>query len=320
MANQYVPPGIFGQPPGVPGQTQPMEWSASEVVGNAWTATKANLGVLIGAFFVAWMILSTLQRVFVALCGGGQPSPEELRHIHDFQGWLELVARVQGHGIPLLLIQIPSAFLTAGLLKIHLSVARGQAPNFADLFGGGPRFLAMLGAQLLVMLAVFVGFICLIVPGIYLSLALSQTRYFVVDRGMNPIEAMKASMEATKGQKGDLFVYGLLAFLVVCAGLLACCVGVIVAAPVVQIGFAIIYTRLTGTAGTPSAPGGFGPPGGWGPPGGFGPGGFGPGGFGPGGGFGPPGGYGPPGAGSYGPPGGGYGPPGGPPPYGGGGY
>jgi hypothetical protein len=296
---------------------QPMEWGASEVMGNAWTATKANLGVLIGAFIVMGMITSVIQQVLQAIFGGGhQPSPEELRGIHDFQDYMRLVQGMQGSPLPQILAQIPGAFLTAGILKIHLSVARGQAPQFGDLFSGGPRFLSMLGTQILVGLAVIVGFIFLIVPGIYLALAFSQAQYYVVDKGMNPIDAMKASFEATKGQKGNLFVYGLLACVVGFLGLCACCVGIIVAVPVIQVGMAMIYTRLTGTAYAQGPT--YGPPGGWGPPGGFGPGGYGgppPGAYGPPGGYGPPaGGYGPPGGGGYGPPGGG------PPPYGGAGY
>src|SRR5262249_36576075 len=152
------------------------------------------------------------------------------------------------------------------------------------------------------------------VPGVILGLGLSLSSYYCIDQKMGPIDAMKASWAATNGQKGKIFLFGLVAFLLIIAGYLACLCGAFVAIPVVMVAFATIYLRLSGTMGSGQAPPygaggypapGFGPPGpGYGaPPGGYGGGGYGP----QGGGYG-----GPPGGGGYGPPGGGFGgPPGG---------
>jgi hypothetical protein len=130
---------------------------------------------------------------------------------------------------------------------------------------------------------------------------------------------MKASWAATSGQKGKLFLFGLVGVLLIIGGYLACCVGLFVAFPVMMVSMATIYLRLSGQWGgggmAYGPPGGYGAPGGYAPPGGYGAppaGGFG---APPGGGYGPPpgggGGYGPPpgGGGGYGPPGGGFGPP-----------
>jgi hypothetical protein len=208
---------------------------------------------------------------------------------------------------------VVGAFFRVGLVRINLAAARGQKPNFADLFSGGPLFLRMVGLQLLLMVAYLVGCAAFVVGMVFVALALCLADYYAVDANMGVIDAMKASYEATKGNRGNIFVFGLVVFGISLVGMLACCVGVLIAGAVASVAMAIIYTRLSGRGGAaappqPMAPQGYPPAGGGYPPQG-----------------GAGGGYPPPGGGGYGPPpgGGGYGPPpgggqGGPPPQGGG--
>jgi hypothetical protein len=183
-------------------------------------------------------------------------------------------------------------------------------------------------------LAIAIGFLLLIIPGIIVALGLSYATYFVADAGLGPIEALKASWAATNGSKGKLFLFGIVAFFIALAGVIACCIGIIPAVTLTMLAQAMIYVRLSGRGTTSggfdpyAGGGGFAPQGGYGAPpqGGYGgpPAGGGYGGPPAGGGYGGPpagGGYGgpPQGGGGYGGPpqgGGGYGPPGG----GGGGY
>ena len=339
--NPYTPPGAA--PEQVPGALQPtggpMDWEPTEAAGRAWEIVKAHFWPLVGAFVVVGVIQNVIQNALGQILGAVDPTA--LQRVKNMDDVIRIYqdAAVKGGVVAIIMIPI-QAFFAVGLKKISLSVARGGAPNFADIFTGGSRILPMVGAMFLKGIAITIGFLFLIVPGIWLALALSQVEYFVVDRNMGPIEAFKASMSATEGQKGKIFLYGLVSIGIGLLGLLACCIGILVAMPVIEVGSAIIFTRLTGTAVSPDmfggygkgppmgpygGPPGYGPPGGgFGgpPPGGFGGpppgGGYGPpgGGFGgppPGGGYGPPpgGGYGPPPGGGYGPPGGGYGPPGG---------
>jgi hypothetical protein len=215
------------------------------------------------------------------------------------------------------------AFISIGVTRIYLSAARGRQANFADLFSGMDRFVAVLLTQLLVGLIVLAGMLLLIVPGIIAAIGLQYATYFAIDRRMGPVEAVTASWEATNGHKLGLFGFGFLAIGVVFLGTLACCIGWFPATATVGVAHAIIFTRLSGTAGDGGGPfAGFSPP-----PAGAGPGGAPPGGWGvgpggswggPGGGYGGPGGYGVPGGG-WGSPGGMTPPPGGygPPPGGG---
>jgi uncharacterized membrane protein len=314
MANPYAPPTEpFAPPPvgGVPTGGNPADWEAGDVLGQAWEVFKRQwvtffLGPLL-AYFAAGIPARMITQLAMNT-GADQEVVVALSFVGQVISWAII------------------SYFNAGLIKASLSAVRGYTPSFGELFQGGPRFLPLFGTYFLMYLAISVGLIMLIVPGIIVALALSMAPFYCVDQNMGPVDAFKASWNVTEGQKGKLFVFALLSFLLMIVGILFCCIGMYGAVGVVALGNAIIFTRLTGTMGQGPTGGfgfgGFGPPGygppGYGPPG-YGPPGYGPPGYGPpGGGFGPPpgggGGFGPPpgGGGGFGPPpGGGYGPPGG---------
>jgi hypothetical protein len=304
--NPYAAPQAPGPQQPAPGQGgMPQPWELNEVLSQAWGIVKVNGPVLVLAFVV-----------YALLQGGPGQTPNVLVRTGALdQGSAVALGLAGGATIFALVV---GTFLHAGLIRLNLAAVRGQPVNFADLFSGGPRFLPLLGLQFLLGLAYLVGCAAFVVGMFFVALVFCLAEYYVVDAGLGPVEAMKASYEATKGQWGNLIVFGLVAFGLSLVGALACCVGVFVSGTVVSVAMAIIYTRLSGRGGAgappqPMAPQGYPPAGGGYPP--------------AGGGYPPPGGggYPPPGGGGYGPPpgGGGYGPPpgggyGGPPPQGGG--
>ncbi|MBI2396082.1 MAG: hypothetical protein HYV09_41345 [Deltaproteobacteria bacterium] len=279
-------PSAFAPPP----QTgAPQPWEASEVIGRAWEIVKVHWVPLVFGMMIGTAAASAPQQVSNFYRG--------VQHRGQFD--LEdpvLIALTAGGALFGWVLQ---AFFQAGFTKMFITAARGGAPEFAQLFSGGPRFLAMLGGMLLHSILVILGFALLVVPGVILALGLTLYPYYIVERGLGPVEALKASWDATMGHKGKLFVLGLYSLGVALVGLLACCVGMLPAMAVISVAQAVVYVRLTGTDGAAAPPAGYGPPPTYGPPGAWGPphGGYGP----------PPGGYGPPPQG-YGPPPGGYGP------------
>ncbi len=288
--NPYGAPAAQGPiapqvPAGPPGMPQP--WEAGEVVSRAWDIFKVHWVPLVFGTMIGSAAASAPQQIgsiynVVAHGPGGDKYPI------DDPIWVALAV---GGGVIGWVLQ---AFFQAGFTKMYATAARGAAPEFAHVFSGAPHFFRMLGAMFLQMFLIMLGMIFFLVPGIILALGLMLTPYYVVDRGMGPIEAMKASWAATTGEKGKLFVLGLYWLGIMILGMLACCVGILPAIATMGLTQAIVYCRLTGTESTFSAA----PPA---PPGAYGPYGGGYGGYGP-----PP--QQPPGGYNYGPPPGGYGP------------
>jgi hypothetical protein len=312
--NPYAAPQAPGPQQPMPGQAgMPQPWELNEVLTQAWNAVKANWAVLIFAFLIATVAAAGPGQVPRGLTASGALEQNSI-------GFFGLSGGSTLFGI------VVGAFFRVGLVRINLAAARGQTPNFADLFSGGALFLRMVGLQLLLTVAYMVGCAAFVVGMVFVALAFCLADYYAVDADLGVIDAMKASYEATKGQWGSLFVFFLVIFGISLVGMLACCVGVLVAGAVGSVGMAIIYTRLSGRGGAAPPPQQFmaPPQGGYPPGGGYPPQGGGGGGYPPpgGGGYGPPpgggGGYGgPQGGGGYGGPqgGGGYGGP-----QGGGGY
>lgn len=297
--NPYAAPNAPPpQPPMgvVPGGTGPQYWEIGEVFSRAWEVFKPNWVTLVFTVLVGGFIGQIPSFAVNMIQQAAQLAPDD-------------PAMIGLSSTGTLLGIVIGQFFQVGYVRIWLTAARGGTPQFGEMFSGASRFLPLLGAMFLTVLAVMVGYVLFIVPGIILGLGLCLTQFYVIDQGLGPVEAMKASWRDTNGQKGKLFLFFLVGMLVMFGGYLACCVGILVAMPIFSVAFTIVYMRISGrgAAGPPTMPTyGAPPPAGFGAPPGFGP---------P-----PPGGFGggpPPGGGGYGPPpGGGYG---GPPP-GGGGY
>lgn len=66
----------------------------------------------------------------------------------------------------------------------------------------------------LMVIPIYIAFIFLIIPGIVLSLSWALAFYFLIDKGKNPMQAIKASNDATYGNKWTMF-FVMLVFIVI---------------------------------------------------------------------------------------------------------
>lgn len=161
----------------------------------------------------------------------------------SFLPLIQIVLRLVGQAIGLLV----SSYFMGGVAEFALKVARGQKPEFNDVFGGGKYFGPMFVANLLSQMGIGFGFLFCIAPGLILAAGLSLYQSLIVDQKLSGVDALKKSWELTTGHKGQLVVYVLLAGLVGIAGALACCVGaLLVSGPMITIASAYIYLKLTG--------------------------------------------------------------------------
>jgi uncharacterized membrane protein len=139
------------------------------------------------------------------------------------------------------------SYMAGGIASFALKVARGQPVSFGDVFAGGQYFGRMFVAAICASIAVVLGSILCLVPGIIVALGISQYSYLVVDQGLGGVDALKKSWEMTKGHKLNIFVFGLLGILVVIAGYIACILGALLGSvPILTIGAAYIYLRIKG--------------------------------------------------------------------------
>jgi uncharacterized membrane protein len=137
-----------------------------------------------------------------------------------------------------------STFVQMGWARVTLRfVDEGQA-ELADLFNAYPVYLNFLIATLIFTVALAIGFLLLIVPGIIVLLWFGFYQYVIVDRGLGPIEGLMRSMQLTEGVRMRLLLFGLVFIGLNLLGVAACFVGLFVSIPVTMMASAYIYRRL----------------------------------------------------------------------------
>jgi uncharacterized membrane protein len=112
-------------------------------------------------------------------------------------------------------------------------------------------FWKYLGASILYALALVVGLILLIVPGIIFALMFMFTTFIVIDRELGPVEAMKESNRITYGHKWNLLGFTLVLVLINLLGVIALVVGLLVSIPVSSLAVTHAYRVLSGRTPPP---------------------------------------------------------------------
>lgn len=116
-------------------------------------------------------------------------------------------------------------------LYVSCIVDTGQ-DNLSLLFRGFDRFVETLLAGLLMSLAIVIGLVLLIVPGIIVACGLSMTFFIMIDDpNISGLDALQQSWNMMKGQKWNFFCLELRFFGWILLCLLTCGIGYIFLTP-----------------------------------------------------------------------------------------
>lgn len=105
---------------------------------------------------------------------------------------------------------------TIAISLLPVELAKGNVVNPLSIFDS--KYRRYMGEYLittgLMVIPIYIAFIFLIIPGIVLSLSWALAFYFLIDKGKNPMQAIKASNDATYGNKWTMF-FVMLVFIVI---------------------------------------------------------------------------------------------------------
>lgn len=97
-----------------------------------------------------------------------------------------------------------------GLTIFFLDISRENNPQYSQLFDGYKDVLRIILTYLCFAIAVGIGFLLLIVPGIIIALMFSQAPFILKDNTeLGAFEVLSKSANMMKGHKMDLFLLGL---------------------------------------------------------------------------------------------------------------
>ncbi len=128
----------------------------------------------------------------------------------------------------------------------------GQTLVLADFKDLKPLLIPIIVVGFLSSLLTGIGFILCLLPGIYASIVLGFAMPLVIDRGTEPIQAIKDSAAISRKSLTDLTILITVMSLVGIVGFLACGVGVLVAMPLVATMRMVAYADIMGLEGPTS--------------------------------------------------------------------
>ncbi len=148
------------------------------------------------------------------------------------------------------LIAMLYAFLVAPVFKyggnmIFVQAVRKIKPDFEYLIKGFmENYLHIILANLLVFALVILGLFALIIPGIIIGCRLVFVPYIVMDKKLDPIEAVELSWRLTRGHAWQVFLMGFVSIFIIFFGLLFFIVGIFPAIMWVSSSFAALYESI----------------------------------------------------------------------------
>lgn len=140
-----------------------------------------------------------------------------------------------------------------GYIMVFLAHANGREIVFDDIFAIDGRWISFVFLTMIKFVFIMLGFILLIVPGIYLAIKWMFAEYFVLDQGMRPMEALRASSALTEGHRWKLFFFGLSIALVMLLGAILLLVGMVPAAVIALFATIYMYKTLLGEGAEPES-------------------------------------------------------------------
>jgi uncharacterized membrane protein len=206
------------------------KFSIGDAVNFSWDAMKNNLGFFLPAVLIIWF-------------AGAIPSFFQSLSVYMGTALAAIWSLFFG-----LVGFVVGIFINMAQIRIGVKFCDGEVADFPDMVSDYQRFLDFLVGSILYFLIVLGGLILLIIPGIYWAVRYHFFGYLILDQGMSPVDAIKKSGQITRGSWWHLFVFALAMFGISLLGILACCVGLLFAIPVIIVSTAYVYRSLLAAA------------------------------------------------------------------------
>jgi len=197
-----------------------------------WALVRGNFWPIVGISALMWMLLGIAHSAGIAVTSG-----------HDGPNG--------GGSILGLLVSGP---LMGGLYFYFLHKIRGQPVRIETAFAGfSNRFLHLFLGSFVSLLLTGLGFLCLILPGIYLWIAWTFTLPLIMDKRLDFWSAMELSRKMVTRHWWKLFGFVLILCLLHLAGLVVFCVGFFIAAPIAIASLMYAYEDIFNVTARPAA-------------------------------------------------------------------
>lgn len=128
-------------------------------------------------------------------------------------------------------INILQPIFYAGIMLVANEIVKGNDPDFGKFLEGKKFWLPLVILSFVMGLLTVVGFVFLIIPGIYLAIGYSFANLFVIFMGYDTWTALELSRKIITKNWWSFFGFIIVIALINIGGLLACGIGILFTAP-----------------------------------------------------------------------------------------
>jgi uncharacterized membrane protein len=152
--------------------------------------------------------------------------------------------------LPVALFSVAYGFLFMPVINygekyLFLKAMRDEDADIRYLFDGfKTKYLKIVLANLIVVALTIIGFILLIIPGIIVLCRLAFVPYLIMDKDLEPMQAVEKSWQMTRGHGWKIFGMGIISFFIYIAGIIVFIVGIIISIMWVHAAFATLYQSV----------------------------------------------------------------------------
>jgi uncharacterized membrane protein len=255
----YGPPQPgYGPPPGYPPQHgQPFD--ISEAFAWAWNKFKKNPVPLIVATLLFGVIGLIVHGLVFVLMGGANASTTDVQG--DYGASFTAGLGPAGTLVLSIVSFVFGIFVQAAFLSGALDLADGRPVSVGSFFKPRNFGNVILAALLLSVISAILDAVSLLPSFVFALLSLVAilvftffalfTIAFATDRGLSPIDALKASFATVRANAGSTLLSLVVQFLLLLIGAIICGLGLLVTVPLALLIQVYTYRRL---AGGPIAP------------------------------------------------------------------
>ena len=145
-----------------------------------------------------------------------------------------------------LILTLLGIFISIGMTRMALHVARGGQADLEMLFSGTPWFFRVVIGNILFWVATVAGLVCFILPGLYVLTTYWSFSHFIIDQNCDIMESFRRARTYSVGNRFGTIRIALLSMVVTFLGLACFVVGLLVAIPVVGLMWTTAYLAMTG--------------------------------------------------------------------------
>jgi hypothetical protein len=206
------------------------QFSVGETLSEAWAKTngaKWKVHLALGLYLLVYIPVAMLSSFL--LIGDSSPT-----------------AAIGGTILQFVVLMAVVTPLMAGLLMLGVKRAVGAPLAATSIFSYYGKIVPLLITSILSTVLILVGFLLLIIPGIYLSIAYYLAVPLVVEKNLSPWEAMEASRKAIGKRWFAVFGMMIVITLINFVGMIPLGIGLIWTVPMSLIAMGILYRNVFG--------------------------------------------------------------------------